>query len=232
MARTIGILQAGAAPEGLLDEFGDYPAMFERLLREHGAGLDFKVYRALDGELPERVGDADAWLITGSRHSVLDAAPWMVRLEAFVRSIIAGDGRLCGICFGHQLVASAMGGSVDRAAAGWSIGRQCYRAADGDGDDDSIALNAFHQDQVVSLPTGARVLASSDSCPLAVVEYGEAALTIQAHPEFRNDFLSELIRQRLSDKLPPRTIAEAVSSLQTEPDTERVAGMILERLVA
>lgn len=232
MAGTIGILQAGAAPDGLVDEFGDYPAMFERLLREHRAGLNFRVYRALDGDLPEHPGDADAWLITGSRHSVLDAAPWMAQLETFVRSIIAADSRLCAICFGHQIVASALGGHVDRATSGWLIGRQSYRAAGDPEDCCSIALNAFHQDQVVSLPAGARVLMGSDSCPLAMVEYGEAALTIQAHPEFRNEFLSNLIRHRLSDRLPPRAIDEAVSSLHTEPDTERVAGMMLDRLAA
>ncbi|HZD54417.1 MAG TPA: type 1 glutamine amidotransferase [Woeseiaceae bacterium] len=158
MTATIGILQTGAAPDLLIAEHGDYPDMFEALLRRHRPRLDFRVYRTLADELPGSIDDCDAWLITGSRHSVLEALPSMKRLAAFVRDVAHHDGRLAGIGFGHQIVADALGGRVDRATAGWVVGRRYYELIAGSRAGESVGLNAIHQDEVVSLPEAARVV--------------------------------------------------------------------------
>lgn len=218
------------APRPLIAEYGDYPAMFERLLHGQAPALEFAVYRVRDSEFPASSMECDSWLITGSRDSVLDASPWMVRLEDFVRRVARDGGRLVGICFGHQLVATAFGGRVERAASGWAIGRQAYDVVEPSGGHQSIRLNAFHQDQVVELPEGGRLYASSASCPNAIVEIGETLLTIQAHPEFGNDFLEALIRCRLSGTLDRERLNNSVASLDDEPDTERVAKLMVEKL--
>lgn len=230
MTATIGILQTGSVPEPLIPEHGDYPAMFVRLLGNVRPDLRFRVYRALDGELPDSPAECDAWLITGSRHSVLDNSPWMLGLADFVRCTAQEAGRLAGICFGHQLVASALGGRVRRAADGWSIGRQTYQITDPGGDSKPVALNAIHEDQVVELPDGARILGGSESCPYAILEVGESMLTIQAHPEFDNPFLEALLRSRLADLVSKDQLDRAIASLDGQPDAARAARMILGKL--
>lgn len=230
MTETIGILQTGSVPEPLVPEHGDYPAMFERLLGNVRPDLRFRVYRALDGELPNSPAECDAWLITGSRHSVLDNSPWMLALADFVRSTAQEAGRLAGICFGHQLVASALGGRVGRAANGWSIGRQTYEITDPAGNAKPVALNAIHEDQVIELPDNARILGGSASCPYAILEFGESILTFQAHPEFDNAFLEALLRSRLADLVSKDHLNRAIASLDEQPDTTWVAGMIANKL--
>jgi GMP synthase (glutamine-hydrolysing) len=233
MAATLGILQTGSTPGALIDEHGDYPvmfrAMFEALLGAHRAGPAFRVYRVMDGELPGRADACDAWLITGSRHSVLESLPWMRRLAGFIRDLADRDGRLAGICFGHQIMAAALGGRVDRSG-GWVLGRQRYRLATPSGGRDSIGLNAFHQDQVVSPPDSARVLGTSDTGPYSILEYGASMISTQAHPEFDNRFLEALIDWRLKDELSASRLAAIGAGLESPPDSERMARMILDRL--
>ena len=230
MTATIGILQTGSAPEPLIREHGDFPAMFERLLGNLRPDLRFRVYRALDGELPDSPAECDAWLITGSRHSVLDNSPWMTGLADFVRCTAQEAGRLAGICFGHQLVASALGGQIGRAANGWSIGRQTYEIDAPAGNVRFVALNAIHEDQVIELPDNARVLGGSESCPYAIVEFNESILTIQAHPEFDNAFLKALLRSRMAALVSKDQLERAIASLDGQPDSTRVARMILDKL--
>jgi len=69
-----------------------------------------------------------------------------------------------GICFGHQIIAQALGGHVEKFADGWAVGRQIY-----DWGDKTVALNAWHQDQVVALPDDAKVLASNNFCAAAAL---------------------------------------------------------------
>ncbi len=112
----IGILQTGLAPENLSPAMGDYPDMFARLL--DGQGFTFQTWRVVEGEFPADVHAADGWLITGSRHGVYEDHPWIAPLEQFIRDAYAAHVPLVGICFGHQIVAQAMGGRVERFAGG------------------------------------------------------------------------------------------------------------------
>ncbi len=151
----IGILQTGLAPEALAQDMGDYPDMFARLLDGHG--FTFQTWKVVDGEFPEDVHAADGWLITGSRHGVYEDHPWIPPLEAFIRDAFAAHVPVVGICFGHQIVAQAMGGKVERYAGGWAVGATEY-----DFGDETLRLNAWHRDQVIRAPDGAQVVASND----------------------------------------------------------------------
>lgn len=215
----IGILQTGLAPDVLAPEMGDYPDMFARLL--DGQGFTFRTWRVVDGEFPDTVKDADGWLITGSRHGVYEDHPWIPPLEDFIRAAYAARVPLVGICFGHQIVAQAMGGKVERYAGGWAVG-----ATDYDFGGETIRLNAWHRDQVIEAPANATVIASNDFCANAALLYGDRALTVQAHPEFRPEFVDGLMKTRGKGVVPDDLMAKATARLDAPLNDKTMAGRI------
>jgi len=215
----IGILQTGLAPEGLSPTMGDYPDMFARLL--DGQGFTFETFRVVDGQFPPAVTACDGWLITGSRHGVYEDHPWIAPLEAFIRAAFAAHVPVVGVCFGHQIVAQAMGGKVERFAAGWAVGPTSYDFGDG-----TLTLNAWHRDQVTQAPPGATVIASNDFCANAALLYDDRALTVQAHPEFRPDFVRGLIETRGRGVIPDADLDAATARLDQPLQDQRMAARI------
>lgn len=215
----IGILQTGLAPEALAPEMGDYPDMFARLLDGHG--FTFRTWKVVEGELPVSVAEADGWLITGSRHGVYEDHPWIPPLEQFIRDAFAARVPVVGICFGHQIVAQAMGGKVERFDGGWAVGATEY-----DFGGETLRLNAWHRDQVVTAPPGAKVIATNDFCTNAALLYDDRALTVQAHPEFRPEFVDGLMRTRGKGLVPDEVMAEAVAKLDLPIQDKTMAGRI------
>ena len=213
----IGILQTGLAPDALA-KLGDYPDMFARLLR--GQGLTFHTYRVVEGIFPDHVTDCDGWLITGSRHGVYEDHPWLPPLEQFIRDSFAAHIPLVGICFGHQIIAQAMGGKVEKFAGGWAVGPQDYNFGG-----DTLTLNAWHQDQIVVVPKAARVIASNDFCTNAALLY-DHALTIQAHPEFQSPFIDGLMQTRGRGVVPDDRLRAAAMRLSDPIHDQAIAARI------
>jgi len=215
----IGILQTGHAPDELRDATGDYDVMFAKLLE--GQGFSFKAYDVEGGVIPEDPGECDGWLITGSRHGAYEDHPWIAPLEAFIRATYGAGVPQVGICFGHQIVAQALGGRVEKFEGGWAVGHQSY-----DWNGEEIALNAWHQDQVTERPAGAKVVASNPFCENAALIYGKRALTVQPHPEFGPDFIDGLVRTRGKGVVPEALMEAAVTRLNLPLDEGRVAEKI------
>lgn len=202
----IGILQTGEAPDDLKPGLGDYPDLFGQLLSGHD--FIFQVWHVENGIFPASVHDADGWLITGSKHGAYEDHAFIPPLEAFIREAYAQKVPLVGICFGHQIIAQALGGKVEKFSGGWAVGPQDY-AFDGE----ELTLQAWHQDQVVVKPAAARVVASNDFCENAALVYDDRAFTVQAHPEFRDEFVDGLIRTRGRGKVPDPLLAAAAARL-------------------
>lgn len=215
----IGILQTGEAPDALRPASGDYPDMFERLLS--GRGFSFRTWRVVDMEFPAAPTEADGWLITGSRHGAYEDLPFIAPLEDFIRRTYAAHVPLVGICFGHQIIAQALGGKVEKFAGGWSVGPQTY-----DFGGETLTMNAWHQDQVTVAPAEAKRIASSPFCENAAFVYDTRAFTIQAHPEFGDDFVQGLIEKRGRGKVPDHQLDAAAAKLGTPLSTGTVADRI------
>ncbi|MBZ4022624.1 glutamine amidotransferase [Rhodobacter sp. TJ_12] len=215
----IGILQTGQSPDILREEAGDYPDMFMALLAPHG--FDLVTYDVEHMQFPTDVHACDGWLITGSRHGAYEEHAFIPPLEDFIRKAMAAQVPLVGVCFGHQIIAQAMGGKVERYAGGWAVGPQSY-----DFEGTPITLNAWHRDQVTKLPEGAKVIACNDFCENAALIYGDTAFTVQAHPEFKDSFVEGLMTARGPGLVPDTLMAEAREKLGKGNDSAAIAAKI------
>jgi GMP synthase (glutamine-hydrolysing) len=214
----LGLLQCGHVPDEVAADEGPYESLYAGLVAGHGFTL--KTFSVVDGVFPDGPGAAEAWLVSGSKHGAYEDHPWIPPLEALLRDIRAAGKPLVGICFGHQIIAQAFGGTVEKFPGGWSIGRQAYRI---DGTD--VALNAWHQDQVTALPEGAKVIGSSEFCANAVLTYGDHVLTMQPHPEFPASVVEKLIAHR-SDTVPAPLKDAATAALPAPVDNARIGDWI------
>lgn len=231
--RRLGLLACDRLWEPLRSVHGDYAEMYSTLLQAAGAEFELKSWAAHAGELPSSSEVCDAWIISGSRASVFEDRPWIVSLLEFVRETHATGVPQVGICFGHQVLAQALGGQVERAAGGWGLGNIELtlrdRAAIPLNVPDHPRLFMAHQDQVIKLPPGAAWLAEAPHCPHAMFALGASALGVQPHPEFSVEFMRDMTLDH-SLKLPEALRARALSSYTAPVDSLRIGVWIAQFL--
>jgi GMP synthase-like glutamine amidotransferase len=221
----IGILRTGAPPGDLEARFGPYDAMFARLL---GPGFAIRAYDVQAGELPPSPEAHPAFLITGSAAGVYEPLPWIAALLGFLREA-KGRAKLVGICFGHQAMAEALGGRVEKSERGWGIGLHDYEiwaSAPWMGETPlgRIAVPVSHQDQIVVPPPGTRVLAGNAFTPFGLLDYEDVpAISMQFHPEFEPAYAQALIESRRARVPDPDA---AIASLERPDDRALVAEWI------
>lgn len=217
----LAVLETGRPPGDLAWRFGDYPEMFGELL---GRSFEIESFDVRAGEFPDPRAYG-GYLITGSPAGVYDPLPWIAPLLEFIRS--AGDRKMVGVCFGHQAMAQALGGKVEKSAKGWGTGLVRYQVVRDEPWIDSeaeVAIPASHQDQVVVQPPNTKVVACSDLTPYAALAWTDRpAISFQFHPEFSPAFAKALIEARRPDLPDPDP---AIDSLDARNDTARVGGWI------
>lgn len=215
----IGILETGEVNDQLLADFGPYPPMFEALLGDDST--TFFTVSIVRGEMPDAVDAADGWIVTGSRHGVYDDLPWIEPCMAFLREVVAAGIPVIGVCFGHQILAQALGGNVVKSEKGWGLGVHHYTPKTVpswmDGMEHGFTGRAVHQDQVTTLPPQAHVIASSEFCPYAALAYGDPeqpfALSVQPHPEFSAEFVRGIVEARRGNGIPHDVADAALTTL-------------------
>lgn len=221
----IGILQCGHTPEAVQTAHGEFDALFHHIFE--GEGFTFETFNVVDMEFPSGVDAADGWLVTGSRHGAYEDHGFIPPLEDLIRDIYADGRPMVGICFGHQIIAQALGGKVVKFDGGWAIGRHHY-TFDGLGD---LAMNAWHQDQVVERPQEAKTIASSAFCENAALLYGDRILTVQPHPEFRNPVIATYLSALRDSGRYPVDLMDSAATFQDIPnDDARIARMLADFL--
>lgn len=230
----LGILDCDRLDPDLADHFGPvYSEMFIKGFRALAPELEFRIWSVLDGELPDDLQECDAWLITGSRHDAYSDLPWIQALRAWIRLAHDADVKLAGVCFGHQVIAQALGGEVVKSTKGWGLGVSVHpMLATGSWMQpglDQIRILASHQDQVALLPPGATRLAGNDFCPNFMFLQGDHIVAIQGHPEFSVEYNRALIERR-RDFLSDDRYQSSLSSLEGEVDSATMMQWLLQFL--
>lgn len=230
---NLGILNCDRVNDVFAVHYGQYPDMLAALFRPIAPKMTFTVFNAVDGELPNDIHAADAYLITGSKYGVNDDLPWIAALEEFVRILHATPKKVIGICFGHQLIAKALGGRVIKSPKGWGIGvlqNQIVQTKEWmHPPRPHFKLLASHQDQVVTLPPEAQLLASSEFCPNNMMQVGETMLSLQSHPEFIKAYAKEVMQSR-KNILEENVLAQGLRSLELEHEHTLIAHWLVNFL--
>lgn len=176
---------------------------FQHFLGQVPHDLTLVEFRVTEGELPTAQTACDAYLVTGSPAGVYDHAPWIAPLADFLRVRYAAGQKLVGICFGHQLLAHALGGHAERSTNGWGMGLRRFTLTQQRSwmvpAVEQGQLYFCHQDQVVRLPAQAEHLGGDTFCPNTVFAIGDQVLGIQGHPEFTEGVMRVLIEQLGAD---------------------------------
>lgn len=224
----LAILDADILYDELRPKWHSYGQMFVHLLRDAGIDWQLDVHSVINGQYPAFPDDYDAFLITGSKYDSFADDQWIVQLRNYARELYAAGKPITGICFGHQVLAHALGGEAARSDAGWGLGVMSYELQDPPAfiqDHGPVRLIISHRDQVSRLPEQAQLLLHNDFCPMAAFHIPGRVLAIQGHPEFTVDYARDLLDQRV-DALPADLIARARETLQTPHDGAKVAHWI------
>jgi GMP synthase-like glutamine amidotransferase len=224
------IIQTGEVPTPLRSRFGPYRKMFETMFDGTGQGFSYEMVAVSDGEPLPDPRSLEGIVVTGSAAGVYDDYAWLDPLRAFIRDAYGKQTPMLGVCFGHQIMADALGGDVRKSEKGWGLGRHSYgvatrpafmRAAPA-----MLAVACSHQDQVIVPPTEAQVILASEFTPNAGLAYRNgAALSFQPHPEFADDYTLALAELRRG-KAPDNVVETAISSIATPSHSADVAGYI------
>ena len=228
----IAILESGRTNPAMPEKFQDWPDMFYALFDCQNSNADFRfsIVPVIDDVFPQSIDQYDGYLITGSAYGVYDNVPFIQKLIEFVQKIFAAGKPIVGICFGHQLIAHALGGYTSKFSGGWGVGTMRMNLL---GHVDWIPsdiryfdLIHFHQDQVEKLPRNAVRLAKSDFCRNAAFAIGNQVFAVQGHPEFNSEYTNALINIR-EEKIGKDRVEKARISLQNPHDGKRVGGWII-----
>jgi len=225
----LGILQTDHVLTEFQETHGDYTDMFHGLFKsvsDEVVFTDYDVQLAVPDSL-----DCDAYVITGSRHSVYEDLPWIPDLVEFVRKILADQRQVIGICFGHQLIAHYFGGRTEASERGWGVGVHASEVLGQypwmQSPRDQISLLCSHKDQVTALPTGAKLFLRSEFCPMAGYVIADQVVTVQGHPEFNKAYSGALLNKR-RDILGESVFQQGVESLTQATDDELFARWLLK----
>ncbi len=197
----VGLLECDHVGEPLRHIAGDYRQMFDDLFQHHAPQFELMSFDVRNGEFPASVDACEAFVCTGSRFSAYDQHDWIQELKGFLRRLHEADKPFVGICFGHQVLAEALGGKVEKAEQGWGLGVHSLNVVKTESwmqpEQSSCGIQYSHRDQVVRMPESSVLLGESDHCPVAMFRVGETMLGIQGHPEFSAVYTEALVRGRI-----------------------------------
>ncbi|WP_395490960.1 glutamine amidotransferase [Cedecea davisae] len=195
------LVQMGRPPVDIRNAVGDQPSWFEAALKH--PEVELKIVRPfLDEPLPAPE-TFQAAVITGSWSMVTEHEAWSERTAEWIKQVVAAGTPLFGVCYGHQLMAYALGGRVDYHPQGSEVGQlQVELNAAGQKDPALAHLPpAFpvflsHEQSVLELPPGAVCLGASSHDANQIIRYTPSAISVQFHPEFTPSVMNKIIASR------------------------------------
>jgi len=232
--KTLGILNA-CTPQEEREFNSQELANIEQLLAPTKHSYQLREYRVTEGDLPEQVTECDAYLITGSPAGVYEDKVWIQDLSNLVQKAYKEDVPLVGICFGHQMIAQALGGQVEKFSGGWGIGLkelEFYQRPSWMGNDPVEKGDFYfcHQDQVMELPEGAERIAGNQFCQNGMFVIGKKVFALQAHPEFTPKVMEKSV-DFLADTVGDDQVIEAAKQrYQDDHDGDLAAHWIIKFL--
>lgn len=225
----IGLLKCDIIKKELLHIAGDCSDFFIDLFSRYAPNVSLEIYDVQNGRYPNSLDECEGYITTGSAYSVYDAEPWIRRFQEFVRELHQNSVKLVGICFGHQMIAEALGGKCEKSEQGWGVGVKnvsiISKKAWMKPELNSYSLIVSHRDQVCRLPEGSEVLGTSAYCPNSMFMVGDHFLGIQGHPEFTAAYTDALILSRL-EKIGKTKAEHARESLKEEVQSDVITRWI------
>jgi GMP synthase-like glutamine amidotransferase len=225
----IALLGCDDVPQRFRHIAGGYRDMFEKLLAPHVPDLALTWIDLYHGEPPPSPSAFDGYVCTGSRCSVYEDRPWIGDLKAFVRSAHDAHAPFVGICFGHQMLAEALGGKVEQADYGWGIGVHDMQIVKPEQwmvpERAHCRLQYMHADQVQRMPEGSTLIASAAHCPVAMFRVGDGMLGIEGHPEFPAAYEQALLLER-KERIGAGRVDAALATVNDPTDEQVVGGWI------
>lgn len=225
----IGLLVCDEINPAYQSTFGDYPEMYQALFPHY----EFEFYAVFKNEFPKNVLDCEVYMATGSSHSVYEDIDWINQTKAFIREIYATNRFFIGFCFGHQLMAEALGGKVEKSSGGWCVGihqfsifsiKYWMRPAK-----TKVNFLMMCQDQVIALPKNGKRLAGNKACPNAIIQVGKRMISIQGHPEFSKAYVQTLMEGRIN-RIGAEKVKKGIASLTQPKELQLFRDWVVEFL--
>ncbi len=195
----IAVLITGDPVPRVLKSRGDFEGIFRELLEGTFLG-EVVGYDIREGEFPPLDEELKAIIITGSAANVPDQEPWMVVAQEWLRVVVPTGVPTFGVCFGHQLLAQALGGEVQLNPRGREMSTvEVERSGESpifEGVDELFQANACHVDTVVALPEGAEALATSLVDDHQCIRFSDTCYGVQFHPEFDSEVMRGYVEAR------------------------------------
>ena len=226
MILKVALLNVHASNDENGIKFDYASSLFEDLF--HNNNIILENYQIQFDEFPPLYVPYDAYLISGSKHSIHDPFPWIKNLKRFITQL--ENKKIIGVCFGHQLLADIYGGTVGRNTTGWHTGvdtTHIIQTPPWMTPHISEVHSIFHhQECVTQLPNNSNLIAGSQLSPYDMYTIDDKIFSMQFHPEFTVPHHSRLLK-KIQHQLPPDQLQEAISSHQQVLDNDIIASWIV-----
>ncbi|WP_020406432.1 type 1 glutamine amidotransferase [Hahella ganghwensis] len=230
----LGILLCDDHRPELVEKYGTYDQDFIQMLDAVAPGhFEYQAWRCHEEQFPNAADQVDVWIISGSKWGAYDPAPWIKHLKKFIQKIDQYQIPLLGICFGHQVIHSALGGHVAKSEKGWGLGAYPVIARKSFGafsEGETIRVLSMHQDQVMKPAPGFDSLAHSEFCPHPITHKSQHILTFQSHPEFVDELFADLCH-KIREKVDQELIESTLLKMGQEDDRHPVRRLVAEFLL-